>query len=50
MLTHTINSNLFYIVNISRFENGQKVQVGDKLPSEYEIGQTGEHSLLLRAG
>ncbi|MDH3268536.1 MAG: TonB-dependent receptor, partial [Ignavibacteria bacterium] len=42
MLTHTINSNLFYIVNLSRFENGQKVQVGDKLPSEYEIGKTGE--------
>ena len=42
MLTHTINSNLFYIVNLSRFENGQKVQVGDKLPSEYEISKTGE--------
>ncbi|RKY93922.1 MAG: hypothetical protein DRQ13_08860, partial [Ignavibacteriae bacterium] len=42
MLTHTINSNLFYIVNISRFENGLKVQVQDKLPSEYEIGKTGE--------
>jgi outer membrane receptor protein involved in Fe transport len=42
MLTHTINSNLFYIVNISRFENGQKVQVRDKLPSDYEISRTGE--------
>ena len=42
MLTHTINSNLFYIVNVSRFENGLKVQVQDKLPSEYEIGKTGE--------
>lgn len=42
MLTHTINSNLFYIVNLSRFENGLKVQVRDKLPSDYEIGKTGE--------
>ncbi len=41
-LTHTINNNLFYTVNLSRFENAQKIQVGDKLPSEYQIGKTGE--------
>ena len=41
-LTHTIQDNLFYTANISRFDNKSKVQVGDKLPSEYRIGKTGE--------
>ena len=42
MVTHTVNKNLFYTANISRFENKVLTQVGDKLPSEYEIGKTGE--------
>lgn len=41
-LTHTVDKNLFYTANISRFENNAKTQVGDKLPSEYRVGKTGE--------
>ena len=41
-LTHTIDKNLFYTANISRFENKAKTQVGEKLPSEYKVGKTGE--------
>jgi len=41
MVTHTVNKNLFYTVNFSRFDNKMKTQVGDKSPSEYEIGKTG---------
>jgi len=40
-LTHTIQDNLFYTANISRFDNKSKIQVGDKLPSEYQVGKTG---------
>lgn len=42
IFTHTVSSSLFYKVNLSRFENNTKVQVGDKLPSQYEMGRTGE--------
>ena len=42
LVTHTVNKNLFYTVNLSRFDNKMKTQVGDKLPSEYLIGKTGE--------
>ncbi len=42
MITHTVNKNLFYTANISRFDNSTLVQVGDKLPSEYKAGKTGE--------
>jgi len=41
-VTHTLNSSLFYTANISRFDNHAKTQVGDKLPSEYRVGKTGE--------
>jgi outer membrane receptor protein involved in Fe transport len=41
-LTHTVDKNLFYTANISRFENNVLTQVGDKLPSEYRVGKTGE--------
>ena len=41
-LSHTISSSLFYTAQVSRFENATKVQVGNKLPSEYIRGQTGE--------
>ena len=41
LITHTINSNLFYTANLSRFENKTKIQVGNKLPSEYRIGKIG---------
>ena len=41
-LTHTVDKNLFYTANISRFENKVLTQVGDKLPSEYRVGKTGE--------
>ncbi|MCF6270521.1 MAG: TonB-dependent receptor [Melioribacteraceae bacterium] len=42
MLTHTVNKNFFYIANISRFNNKMKIQVGNKSPSEYVRGVTGE--------
>ncbi len=42
MVTHTVNKNLFYTANVSRFENKALTQVGDMLPSEYRIGKTGE--------
>lgn len=42
IVIHTVNKNLFYTANISRFDNKMKTQVGDKLPSEYLIGKTGE--------
>jgi hypothetical protein len=42
MVTHTVNSKFFYTANISRFDNKGKTQVGDKDPSEYTIGKTGE--------
>ncbi len=42
IFTHTVNSSLFYKVNLSRFENKSILQVGDKLPSQYEMGRTGE--------
>ncbi len=42
LVTHTINKNLFYTLNFSRFENKVKTQVGDKMPSEYIMGKTGE--------
>lgn len=41
-ITHTLNNSLFYTAQISRFENALKVQVGDKLPSEYVRSQTGK--------
>jgi outer membrane receptor protein involved in Fe transport len=41
-VTHTIADNLFYNANFSRFENNALTQVGDKLPSEYRVGKTGE--------
>jgi len=41
-VTHTINGNLFYNANLSRFDNKSKVQVGDLPPSDYRIGKTGE--------
>ena len=40
--THTINPNLFYTVLLSRYQNELNVQVGDKAPDEYVMGQTGE--------
>ena len=40
--THTLSNNFFYVANLSRFENRQLVQVGDKLPKEYEMGRTGQ--------
>ncbi len=42
IITHTVNKNFFYTANISRFDNKMKTQVGDKLPSEYVRGVTGE--------
>lgn len=42
LVTHTINKNIFYTANFSRFENKAKTQVGNKLPSEYTMGKTGE--------
>jgi outer membrane receptor for ferrienterochelin and colicin len=41
-LSHTINSRLFYTAQLSVFDNKLKVQVGDKVPSQYVRGQTGE--------
>jgi outer membrane receptor for ferrienterochelin and colicin len=41
-VTHTINKNLFYTANISRFDNKVLTRVGDKSPSEYAFGKTGE--------
>jgi len=41
-ITHTLNKNLFYTANISRFDNKMLTRVGDKSPSEYTIGKTGE--------
>jgi outer membrane receptor protein involved in Fe transport len=40
--THALNPNIFYTVILSRFTNDLQVQVGDKLPEDYVIGQTGE--------
>jgi hypothetical protein len=40
-LTHTLGTNLFYTVQLSRFNYSYKVQVGDLLPSQYVRGQTG---------
>jgi len=42
MVTHTVGKNIFYTANLSRFENKVLTQVGNKLPSEYRIGKTGE--------
>jgi outer membrane receptor protein involved in Fe transport len=41
-LSHTLNSSLFYTAQLSLFDNKLKVQVGDKIPSQYVRGQTGE--------
>lgn len=41
-VTHTVADNFFYNANFSRFENNALTQVGDKLPSEYRVGKTGE--------
>ena len=41
-LTHTISPDLFYTFLLSRNANNLKVQVGDKSPDDYQIGQTGE--------
>jgi hypothetical protein len=40
--THTINSQFFYVANLSRFENNTIERVGDKLPGDYKMGRTGE--------
>jgi len=42
IFTHTLSNSFFYVANLSRFENNQVVQVGDKLPNEYVMGRTGE--------
>ena len=42
IFTHTLSNNFFYVANLSRFENNRIVQVGDKLPQDYEMGRTGE--------
>ena len=42
IFTHTLSNSFFYVANLSRFENNQIVQVGDKLPNEYVMGRTGE--------
>jgi outer membrane receptor protein involved in Fe transport len=42
VFTHTLSNSFFYVANISRFENKQVVQVGDKLPQDYVMGKTGE--------
>ncbi|HEY6906837.1 MAG TPA: TonB-dependent receptor, partial [Ignavibacteriaceae bacterium] len=42
VFTHTLSNSLFYVVNVSRFENNQLVQVGTKLPRDYIMGKTGE--------
>lgn len=39
--THTLGSDLFYNVQLAKLDNAYKVQVGDKLPSEYSVGLTG---------
>ena len=41
-LTHTLSPNLFYTLIFSRYSYNFKTQVGDKLPHEYEMGQTGD--------
>jgi len=40
--THTLNPNLFYTILLSRYQNQLKIQVGDKQPEDYIMGQTGE--------
>jgi outer membrane receptor protein involved in Fe transport len=40
--SHTLNANLFYTVLLSHYHDHYKVQVGDKSPQDYVIGQTGE--------
>jgi outer membrane receptor for ferrienterochelin and colicin len=41
-LSHSLNSRMFYTAQLSLFDNRYKVQVGDKVPSQYVRGQTGE--------
>ncbi|MDP2364543.1 MAG: TonB-dependent receptor, partial [Ignavibacteria bacterium] len=41
IFTHTLSNNIFYVANLSRFENNNIAQVGDKLPKDYEMGRTG---------
>ncbi len=40
-LTHTIDADLFFTLQLSRFNNSHIEQVGNKLPSQYVRGQTG---------
>jgi outer membrane receptor for ferrienterochelin and colicin len=40
-LTHTVDADLFYTFQLSRFNNTHIEQVGNKLPSQYVRGQTG---------
>lgn len=42
IFTHTLSNGFFYVANLSRFENNQVVQVGNKLPKDYVMGKTGE--------
>lgn len=42
VFTQTLGNSFFYTANLSRFKNHRIVQVGDKLPSEYVMGRTGE--------
>lgn len=42
VFTHALSNSFFYVANLSRFENNQVVQVGDKLPQDYVMGKTGE--------
>ncbi len=41
ILTRTVSGDLFYTIQLSRFDYSYKVQVGNLLPSQYVRGQTG---------
>ncbi len=42
LLTHSVNSGLFYTLQASYYSNDLTVQVGNKQPQQYVRGQTGE--------
>ena len=50
MFTHTLSNSLFYTAQFNRFDNVIKVQVDNKLPSQYVRGQTGESVYFYVAG
>ncbi|MDP1677788.1 MAG: TonB-dependent receptor [Bacteroidota bacterium] len=49
-LTHTLDADLFFTLQLSRFNNSHIEQVGNKLPSQYVRGQTGNDVYFLVKG